>query len=163
MNIKRPYIYFGALVVSLSLLFLMGCLQIGQPVKSAENITYGELKAMGGQIECTYTRSGQSIRTVLTNNLIYGEKGENIILYGKNAEYITTNSSMIPTAIKKPNCEWYSVYKDYVWSGTSNNDSMRTYLDKITESRGLPYSNLSCAYSRITSIKLPTHNVCELD
>jgi len=149
--------------MSLALLILMGCLQIGQPLKSATNITYGELKSMGGQIECTYSRGNQGIKTIITGNFLYAEKGNNIVLYGQDRGYIYANSSLVPMSMKKSNCKWYSISKGYVWSGPSINDTMISYLGKITASKKMSYSDLSCKYSKDVSIMIPVQKVCPLD
>ena len=162
MNYKMSYATYGIILV-IGVLFLSGCLGIAEPNVNAVNITYGQLKQMGGQIECTYTRGNQNIYVVLDKSFIYAKKGDNEIIYTYKSGYIKGDSELIPKSMRNKNCEWYKLSKDYTWTGPADNDTVKTYLDKISGIRNISYSNLNCKYSRMDVIKQPTTGICMLN
>ena len=158
---KTSHIF--AILILVGSMLIFGCLGVGELKRNAADMTYGQLRQLGGQIECTYNRGNSTINLVLDKSFVYAKKGNDKVIYTKSAEYVSSDSSFVPGNVKKDECDWYAVTDGYEWTGPSSNDTVRTYLSKVTEFRKIGYTNLRCEYVKTATIKAPTQNVCRLN
>ena len=148
---------FGLVLLGI---FLYGCLGVGE-INSPQNLKYSTLESIGGQVVCTYSRHGTSginnYYVVFDPHYIYAKSGDaETYIFDKymliKVRYKPEKNSKLRINLK---CPWLRIERMDT-DGIKANETIVGFLDRVSEEKSEPYSNLSCTYSRIGVITPPS-------